>query len=44
MIINEELYKTLLEKEKIEKKKIKYLKLCLKNKVCPVCGSDLIPL
>ncbi len=44
MIINEELYKNLVEKEKAEKKEKKYIKLCLKNKVCPVCGSDLIPL
>lgn len=44
MIINEELYKNLIEKEKTEKKEKKYIKLCLKNKVCPVCGSPLTPL
>jgi hypothetical protein len=44
MVINEELYKNLIEKEKTEKKEKKYIKLCLKNKVCPVCGSPLIPL
>ncbi len=44
MVVNEELYKNLLEKEKNEKKERKYIKLCLKNKVCPICGSDLIPL
>ena len=44
MVVNEEVYKNLLEKEKAEKKERKYIKLCLKNKICPVCGSSLIPL
>lgn len=44
MVVNEEIYKNLLDKEKTEKKERKYLRLCLKNKVCPVCGSPLTPM
>jgi len=42
MKFDETLYEVLLNKEKQENKMKDYIRLCLKNGICPDCGIRLI--
>lgn len=44
MKINEELYEKLLLEEKQRTRECEYIKLCLKNKICPNCNKDIYSL